>query len=393
MRLLLLIGLIAQVLPGLWFPDKPVRYSGLVQDDAITFSIPVEDKLPAGTYVQFGVSLENEGDGAPRHYIVEVQQGNSWICLSSPVFHDGLSNYSFITVPSKDKHPSTYIDIFRLTRPVTDSLRIRCRVNSPYNCIRGQLSRNDASNCVQMKAKYYVGARMQPLGKKRPSARKKVLMIGNSFTYFYGVPLMLQEIAFSQGLELDINASLKGGQSFRDHSKLVMTMTNCSMETYDYAFLQGQSQEPAVFATDMAVHRDIRFALCDLCDVIRSLSPDCNIYVENTWAYGSGNCGGFGSLEKFDELLAQGTAKIATASRSNITPVGQAFAAVRAEGNPVNLLGNDDKHQSLAGSYLKACVEYLVISGKPFKGEVPSCGLSATDASYLRKIAEKTVLK
>ncbi len=392
MKILLLLGIIAQLLPGLWFNDKSVKYSGLTEGDAITFSIPVT-RLPAGTYVQFGVTLENLADKAPRHYMVEVKQGNKWVCISSPVYNDGLSDYSFTTALSADRHPSTYLEVFRLGMTVKDSLHVRCRVCSNYAADRSILSPDDPDNCVAVKEKHYVGARLAVLGKNNPNAgKKKVLMLGNSFTYYYGVPFILQEIAFSQGLLLDINASLKGGQSFRDHTRLATSLTNCSLLQYDYAFLQGQSQEPGRYATDMTASRDVRMAYCDLCDIIRSISPECSIYVENTWAYDHGDCGGFGSMENFDRMLQEGTKLLARAGRSGIIPVGQAFAAVREGDSGIDLLGSDHKHQSLAGSYLKACVEYLLLSGKPFHGEVPSCGLDEKDAEYLRTIAEKIIL-
>ena len=389
MILPLLLGIVAQI--GLWFLDAPDVRTGLAENDAITFSIPV-DRLPAGTYVQFGVCLENLGDKAPRHYLVEVQQGNGWVCLSDPVYNDGLADHSFVTVTSGDRHPTTYQEIFRLKRAVKDSLRVRCRVCSSYAADRSALDPADSANAVALKERQYVAARLQPLGNRIPMQAKKVLLIGNSFTYFYGEPLMLQEIAFSQGLLLDINSSLKGGQTFRNHTGLQMSLRSTSKEVYDYAFLQGQSQEPAQYASDLVAGRDVKLAFCELCDHIRAVSPDCKIYVEQTWAYTAADCGGFGSPERFDALLADGASKLALAGHAGVNPVGPAFAAVRADGAPVDLFFPDSKHQNLAGSYLKACVCYLTISGKPFHGAVPSCGLPEEDAAYLRSIAEKTVL-
>ena len=391
MILTLLLGFLLQLLPGLWFLDAPDVRTGMVENDAITFSIPV-DKLPAGTFVQFGVCLENEGDKAPRHYIVEVQQGRKWVCISDPVYNDGLADHSFITVPSGDRHPTTYQEIFRLRQTVKDSLRVRCRVCSPYAADRSTLCKDEPGNAVSLKSKQYVAARLNPLGNKLPLQAKKVLLIGNSFTYFYGEPLMLQEIAFSQGLLLDINCSLKGGQTFRNHTGLQMSLQSASKEVYDYAFLQGQSQEPALYAADVTAGRDVKLALCELCDLIREVSPDCSIFVEQTWAYTAGNCGGFGSPENFDALLADGASSLALAGHAGVNPVGTAFAAVRADGSPVDLFFPDSKHQGLAGSYLKACVTYLKISGQAFHGAVPSCGLPEEDAAYLRSIAENIVL-
>ena len=392
MRLALLLGFLAQLIPGLWFLDSQKEYKGLVEGDAITFSIPVE-KLPAGTWVQFGITLENGGDKAPRHYVTEVQQGKDWMVVTNPLFNDGLAKYSFKMSSTRDWHPATYMEVFRLRKAVQDSLRVRCRVCSPYATDRTLLSADDEDNKVHLMARCYVGAKLSVLGNKAPKASKKVLLIGNSFTYFYGEPFMLQEIAFSQGLYLDISASLKGGQTFRQHSQLEMTLRTAGAEGYDYAFLQGQSQEPAHFAQDRSGQRDVKLAMCDLVDIIRTYSPDCKVYVENTWSYPSGDCGGFGSLEEFDSLLADGTKQLSIAGRTGISPVGQAFAAVRSEDSPVDLLDTDGKHQSLAGSYLKACITYLMISGKPFSGDVANCTLDPTEAEFLRRVAEKTVLQ
>ena len=390
--LILLAGVVAQMLGGLWFLDTPIVRTGLTEGDAITFTIPVE-KLQSGTYVQFGVTLENLGDKAPRHYSVEVKEGRRWRNVSSQIIKDGISAYSFNTVAAKDAHPSTYMEVFKLRKTVKDSLSVRCRVCSPYAADRTRLDPEDPANAVSVKARSYVGARLVPLGRKAPAKRLSLLLVGNSFTYFYGEPLILQEIAFSQGLDLDIKASLKGGQTFRQHTRLQMSLNTCSSKVYDYAILQGQSQEPAKFSVDPTDNRDVKLALCEICDNIRGLSPDCKIMVENTWAYESGEFGGFGSMERFDSLLVDGTRKLATSARADINPVGQAYAAARAAGAPEGLYDTDAKHPGLAGAYLKACISYLKISGHRFKGDVPSCGLPEETAAALRSIAESIVIK
>ena len=391
MKLTLLLAILAQLIPGLWFLDAPLEKKGLVEGDAITFSIPVEQALPAGTFVQFGVCMENLGSKAPRHYRVEVQEGNNWRTVTPKLFSDGLSEYSFVTVKSEDRHPTTYQEIFRLKKPVKDSLKVRCRVCSSYAADRGPLASDDPANIVSVKSRAYVGAILQPLGNKAPSKHLSVFLLGNSFTYFYGEPLMLQEIAFSQGLLLNISSSLKGGQTFRDHSRLTRSLSTLSSKVFDYAFLQGQSQEPARLAAKPAAAKDVKLALCELCNYLRSTSPDCKIFVENTWAYESGSFGGFDSMEEFDRLLAAGTGQLANASHSRVSPVGKAFAAAREAG--INLYDYDLKHPGLAGAYLKACVTYLVISGKPFKGDVPSCGIDEETAAKLRTIAESIIIK
>ena len=69
-----------------------------------------------------------------------------------------------------------------------------------------------------------------------------------------------------------------------------------------------------------------------------------------------------------------------------------AFEAALAARPDLKLLGPDDHHQSIEGAYLKACVNYLLIVGKPFSGEPDCCGVDPEVAAFLRSVAEKTVL-
>ncbi|MBQ1683611.1 MAG: hypothetical protein II071_04970, partial [Bacteroidales bacterium] len=222
---------------GLWLIDKKneVTFQGLTGWSTITFSLPVQQELPAGSYVQFCVCLENKGAKAPQDYIVEINEGDAWRTEAGCTFE---------TVDSKVKHPSTFLHIFKLQKAVSDTLFVRCRVNSPLTTGGERLQRTEPENEVALKCRGYVGARLTSLGNTEPAEEKNLLLIGNSFTYYFGEPVILQEIAFSQGLRLNITASLKGGQSFRQHCGLRMTSLSIKKSVYDYAIIQGQSQEP-----------------------------------------------------------------------------------------------------------------------------------------------------
>ncbi len=391
MRRLLLAAVLAVLcsLDGLAAKQGP--WSGMVHGDAMLFSVPVST-LPAGTYIQFGVTVENIGTKAPLHYMVEFYDGGSWVTDPSYVYEDGLSKYSFRTVSSTVKHPSTFLAAYKLSHMVSDTLRVRCRVCSPFATDGSLLSADEPENKVGVKNKHYVAWKLQPLGPGDGFPEKRILLIGNSFTYFFGEPFMLQEIAFSQGTVLQVNASLKGGQTFRQHCGLDMTMAQCELpRNYDLAILQGQSQEPAKYAAAPDSLADVRKAFCGLCNMIRANHPDCRIYAERTWAYPALDNGGFASLEEFDSRLAEGAAMLAKAAGTEVSPVGDAFALAAAKVPDILVLDHDYKHQSRYGTYLKACITWLTISGKTrFEGPVPSCGLPDDVAAALRKVAEET---
>ena len=364
--------------------------TGMVQGDAFVFSTAISS-LPAGYCIQFGVNLENLGKKAPLHYIVEFFDGGQWVSDPAFVYEDGLSEYSFRTVSSAVKHPSTFMAVYRLQSGVKDSLRVRCRVCSPFAADGSLLSADEPENKVALKKKNYVAWKLQPLGPGEGFPAKHILLIGNSFTYFFGEPFMLQEIAFSQGMILQVNASLKGGQTYRQHCGLEMTQAQCELpRNYDFAIIQGQSQEPAKFAAAPDSLKDVSRAFCELCARIRANHPDCRIFAERTWAYPALENGGFASLEEFDSLLDMGSKMLADAAGVERTLVGNAFTKARAEAPEILLLDYDDKHQSRYGSYLKACVTWLTISRRNcFEGRVPSCGLPEKDTAALRKVAEE----
>lgn len=220
----------------------------------------------------------------------------------------------------------------------------------------------------------------------------RVLCIGNSFTYFSDSPAKLVEVARSQGHEIVMTALYEGGYTFNDHLHDLKSVRGVEQTGFDCAFLQDQSQMHARYAAD-----PVRFALAkrdteELADRIRMYSPDARIWLESTWSYTQGNCGGFGTLECFDSLLVQGTAWLAQAARTQVSPIGSAFAIVRQERPDIDLYHPDQKHQSDYGTYLKVCVNYLLIYGRPFSGKVSACGLDAEKCAYLQQVAERVVL-
>ena len=83
---------------------------------------------------------------------------------------------------------------------------------------------------------------------------------------------------------------------------------------------------------------------------------------------------------------------MAARNGAEVSPIGEAFEVVYNENKAIRLFDTDSKHQSHYGAYLKACVNYLVITGEPFKGKVADCVVEPEKAAYLRRVAEKVVL-
>ncbi len=228
-----------------------------------------------------------------------------------------------------------------------------------------------------------------PQGPKAPD-EIWVLCIGNSFTFHHNADDLLREIAAKEGLKMQIGEYLKGGQTFGQHLKLEGTQKALKGGPYDYCFLQDQSVNPARLARDGKT--EVLDDLINLKSRIIRKSPDCKVILEHTWSYSGKEAGGMGTQEELDKYLRKGTKTMARKGHTWYSPIGEAFNRVYKERPDIHLLDKDDKHQSQEGAYLKACVNYLVITGRRFSGPVACGGLSPATAAYLRTVAEKTVL-
>lgn len=221
---------------------------------------------------------------------------------------------------------------------------------------------------------------------------KQVLCVGNSFTFFHDSYKRLAELAESQGHQLKVNAQFVGGYTFLRHINRDETMSAITYNRFDYVFLQDQSQTPALLGQSPKRCKLLAEDAKELADRVRCYSPDATIWIEQTWSYSAGNYGGFGSHEEFDRCLEKGTKLMAKKAKTQVSPIGKAFRICRTERPDINLYDPDEKHQSALGTYLKSCVNYLLIFKEPFTDSATDCGYDSEKCAYLRKLAERVVL-
>lgn len=203
---------------------------------------------------------------------------------------------------------------------------------------------------------------------------------------------MLKDMAWSKGHYLDLHSALKGGQTFGQHLRLCESAKEIAEGGYEVAFFQNQSQTNAWFAQKGDESKQILADCVELCDRVRSLSPDVKIFIEQTWSYpGLPNKhlnGDFSTEQEFDRLLAEGSAEMASVTGTSVSPIGPAFNIARSERPDIVMFASDGKHQSSYGAYLKACVNYIMIfSEAPV--DASDCFLDPEKAAYLRGVAAR----
>lgn len=359
--------------------DKPIA-GPFKPGDCYIFNVLAED-VQKGSYVDFNATFSIE-DGAPMDWIVEVLDEGTW--KPGKVFR------CYGPVGTKAYRHTSIHHTFRLEDPSKGFISVRLRALDGF--VRPSKGGEKEGGACFIGSSY-LGAQVSDFGTVPPKDTLKVLCLGNSFTYYFGCPAILKEIAWKEGHYLDIASSLKGSWSMGLHLSMETTDDLVAEGGYDYVFLQDQSQAPARVGKDRKKYDDLVRNIAAMAAKVRTTSPDCKAVVENTWAYKNREFGGFGSLEAFDKYGRKGSRIMAKAvGNAEVSPIAEAFAIVRKERPDINLYHTDNHHQSLYGSYLKSCVNYLVIFGEPF-GDSPSDYLVEPEiAAYLRSVAEKTVL-
>ena len=174
----------------------------------------------------------------------------------------------------------------------------------------------------------------------------RILMLGNSFTFFHDMPKMLAAI-----LPAEVVAHVRGGASLADQINPGDALCGECLrllreEKWDYVVLQDQSRGPVCRRESFDQAADA------LCAMIREQGAQPLFYA--TWAYREGSQRLQDTGMSYAEM-ARGlyTAYHAAAERNGalIADVGEAFTAMRSI---ENVYEDDDFHPNAVGSLLAA---------------------------------------
>lgn len=351
--------------------SKKHRFSakGMKPGDCIEFSAPVKN-LPKGAWVDIAVYIGITREGGPEDWICELYDGKKWKAVEKGV--------SFHTIRGEGSCETSYVKSFQTRKAINKgSLKVRLRVLSG-----GSNPESAVYFMTYPRVGAYLGASTVPVKESR-----RILMLGNSFTFFGGSNLALLEICRSQGKGLDVAINVKGGQNFGQHMGLVLSREAIAKGGFDVAFLQNQSQAAAFYDSDPVKYAYLMDDAKAIAAEVRKFSPKCRLVLERTWASPKESWRGYGSAEAFDGALQRGSEILGPAMGAELSPIGNAFILAREAG--LDLYHTDHFHQNFTGAYLKACVNYLVLFREPFNGEVADYCLDPAVAAKCREIAEK----
>ena len=214
---------------------------------------------------------------------------------------------------------------------------------------------------------------------------KRILFIGNSFTYFNHMPDMVQAMADTAGIPAEIRTLAYGGFKLMfytdpEHTHGTEALPLIASEPWDAVVLQEQSITPAI-ARDL-FHKGTE----GLVPAIRAAGAEPVFYA--TWPYRDHSpkldATGLDYPEML-RLLTEGYRAEAEYWKADAVWVGEPFVRFQEVNPTFSLYMPDHFHPNAAGSYLAACLFFRYF----FEADPPAAycpeDLSPTFAEKIRE--------
>lgn len=178
---------------------------------------------------------------------------------------------------------------------------------------------------------------------------KKVLLVGNSFTYFWNMPQMVNAMAELDDFPMEVRQSTVGGSTWEEHyneKKGTVTREILESKKWDYVVLQDQSSSTIDNADRFKEYgTKLGEAISD---------SGAKPYLMMTWAYLSNPL--------MQDVISEEYRNLAKSMGTVAIPVGEVLMKGRELRPDLNFY-SDNKHPSPEGSYLVALVMYKALTG------------------------------
>ena len=385
---------------------------GLDEGDCIEFCSPVEN-LPAGTDFDLMITVNANSKALPKYWLLEYWENGEWKAGDAPytAAEDSSVKYSCTILRPSTSCYRTLVFSFTLGEAVDKGfVRARLRAVGKINGNGARLTPS-SSALLYFAPMTYVAARfICYAGAPAIKDTKKILVFGNSFTYYFGSAFMLKELARWEGHQLEMRISLKGSNHFYNHLYDIDYSKEATAEGgYDFAMLQDGTYFAGEYAYGSASvipggayytpEQILQYTL-EMNAAVRAASPNAQILYEicKSAPGKNGDFNGFGSYDAYDEYQRTGAFALAAADPNInwINPTGVAVKNARDNygfTSSYNYLNyTDNSHPNRECQYLKACDTYLILYGEDFSATPSDCGIAASDAAKLRNAARDVAL-
>lgn len=192
---------------------------------------------------------------------------------------------------------------------------------------------------------------IQPSYTQTIANKKRVLFVGNSYTYQWNLPQQVAAMSQETGDDLYIRQSTAGGVNWGQHwrgEKGLKTRDKIRTGDYDFVILQNHSLR-TIEAPDSMLIYGKQFA-----EEIRQSGAQAILYM--TWAREWNPL----MIDTIDEVYTRLGKEIDAA----VVPVGRMWQKVKMVRPDIQLHQVDGSHQTPAGMYIAACAFYSALTGK-----------------------------
>lgn len=172
----------------------------------------------------------------------------------------------------------------------------------------------------------------------------KVLMIGNSYTFYNELPLLLEATAKVHLPDLAIMASLKGGKDWQWHWEEGEARSLLENHGWDCVILQNHSRATQDFYETMRTYGK----------QMQEAARGARLILYMTWARAH--------EPEAISTIAKGYQNLAEELHAEVAPVGLVWREVQALTEPPVLHTEDQSHPTPIGSYLALCTLYAVLT-------------------------------
>jgi hypothetical protein len=186
----------------------------------------------------------------------------------------------------------------------------------------------------------------------------RVLFIGNSYTSVNDLPSAFEQLAQSGGQAAGTGIQASGGYTLQDQVGDSETASRIYADpAWTFVVLQEQSEIPAI----AQLRQSQMFpAALHLIGQIRSRGSTPLLF--ETWAHRSGLPGnGLPDYHSMQAAIDDGYTALSALGNTEVVPVGEVWNAAVGRNPAPDLWQSDGSHPTVEGTYLAACVFYLVI--------------------------------
>lgn len=240
--------------------------------------------------------------------------------------------------------------------------------------VRRSAERTDHSNWLYQRR----------LGEQPPRTRMRAVFVGNSRTYWNDIPGIVVELGRAVGVEISTKVIVEGGQSLEGHWNKGEAQEAIASDWSDFVVLQEQGGRESS-ENEWPMYLDYATRFIQLC------KKDAVPVVYSTW--------GFKDYPYMQPEITGRAFRIINDERnthSEVCPVGEAWRK-----DPGPELFDDDRHPSVSGAYLSACVFHALFHSMSPEGLTGSLttkdgtqiNIDPSTAQTLQKLAWDTTQK